>query len=127
MLAQARLETLVFFVSDPARSAAFYGGTLGLAVERVSGHDGEFATAQAGPVSLVFLPRPARAGESPIPVFSVDGGIDDCAERLAAQGVELVTPVEEAPDGGLTFDFLDPDGHVLSLHQPAGAPRRAAR
>ena len=65
-----------------------------------------------------------RAGESPVVVFSLEGGIDDCAEALAAKGVEIVVPVSEAPDGGLTLDFLDPDGCVLSLYQRPQAPRR---
>ena len=80
--------------------------------------------AQAGPVALVFIERPVRAGESPVVVFSLEGGIDDCAEALAAKGVEIVVPVSEAPDGGLTLDFLDPDGCVLSLYQRPQAPRR---
>ena len=80
--------------------------------------------AQAGPVTLVFIERPARAGESPVVVFAIDGGIDDCAQTLAAAGVEIVVPVSHAPDGGLTLDFLDPDGTVLSLYQPPQAPRR---
>lgn len=125
MLSGCKLDTVVFFVSSLARSVAFYRDTLGLAVEPVrDGHEGPFATAQAGPVSLVFIERPARTGETPVVVFSLDGGIDDCAEQLAAQGVEIVVPVSEAPDGGLTLDFLDPDCNVLSLYQPASAPRR---
>ncbi|KLI99590.1 VOC family protein [Luteimonas sp. FCS-9] len=124
MLARARLETLVLFVADLSRSVAFYRDVLGLQVDVEDGHDGPLATARAGAVTLVFLERAVRTGETPIPVFSLDGGIDDCAEALVAHGVDLVTPVSEAPDGGLTLDFLDPDGTVLSLHQPARAPRR---
>jgi predicted enzyme related to lactoylglutathione lyase len=124
MLAKARLETLVFFVARLDRSVPFYRDTLGLEVEVIDGHDGPMAMAQAGAVMLVFIPREAKTGESPIPVFSLDGGIDACAEALAAKGVEIVVPVSEAPDGGLTLDFLDPDGHVLSLHQAADLPRR---
>ncbi|MEZ0469393.1 VOC family protein [Luteimonas salinilitoris] len=123
MLGQAKLETVVFFVSRLERSIAFYRDTLGLEVAPMDGHDGPFAVAQAGPVSLVFIQREARAGETPIAVFSLAGGIDDCAQALAAKGVEIVVPVSEAPDGGLALDFLDPDGNVLSLYQPAGAPR----
>lgn len=123
MLGQAKLETVVFFVSSLERSIAFYRDTLGLEVAPMDSHDGPIAIAQAGPVSLVFIQRKARAGETPIPVFSLEGGIDDCAQALAAKGVEIVVPVSEAPDGGLSLDFLDPDGNVLSLYQPAGAPR----
>ncbi|HET6396513.1 MAG TPA: VOC family protein [Pseudoxanthomonas sp.] len=124
MLSGCKLDTVVFFVSSLARSVAFYRDTLGLSVEPMQGHDGPFAVAQAGAVSLVFIERPARAGETPVVVFSLEGGIDDCAEALAARGVEIVVPVSEAPDGGLSLDFLDPDGNVLSLYQPAQAPRR---
>lgn len=124
MLATARLETLVLFVADLPKSVAFYRDVLGLAVSVEDSHDGPLATAQAGAVMLVFLERAARAGETPIPVFSLDGGIDDCADALVAHGVDIVTPVSEAPDGGLTLDFLDPDGTVLSLHQSGDAPRR---
>ncbi|MDH5822186.1 VOC family protein [Luteimonas sp. RD2P54] len=123
MLAQAKLETVVFFVSRLDRAVDFYRDTLGLAVSAVEGHDGTFATAQAGAVWLVFIQREARPGESPVVVFSIDGGIDDCAQALVAKGVEIVVPVSEAPDGGLSLDFLDPDGNVLSLYQSAAAPR----
>ncbi|MBB3345088.1 VOC family protein [Luteimonas sp. RC10] len=124
MLANARLETLVFFVADLPRSAVFYRDVLGLTLTVEDSHEGSMAIAQAGSVTLVLLERAVRMGDTPIPVFSLDGGIDDCADALVAKGVEIVTPVSEAPDGGLTLDFLDPDGTVLSLHQPMGAARR---
>lgn len=122
MLAAARLENIVLFVASLERSVRFYRETLGLPVELIDSHEGSLAIAQANPVSLVLIPRPARAGESPVLVFEIDGGIAGYAEKLAGFGVEIVVPVSEAPDGGLTFDFLDPDGNVLSLHQQAGLP-----
>ena len=124
MLSNTRIGAIVFFVSVLERSLAFYRDTLGLAVEAIEGHDGPFGLAQVGGIELVFIPRPATAGDSPVVVFSLTGGIDDIAEDLARRGVEIVVPVSEAPDGGLTLDFVDPDRNLLSLHQPAGAPRR---
>ncbi|WP_454829483.1 VOC family protein [Pseudoxanthomonas wuyuanensis] len=124
MLAQCKLDTVVFFVAQLDRSIGFYRDTLGLPVERMDGHDGPFALAQAGPVSMVFIERSAKAGDTPIVVFSMEGGIDDCADSLVAQGVEIVVPVSEAPDGGLSLDFVDPDRNLLSLYQPPGAARR---
>ena len=124
MISNCKVGAIVFFVSDLARSVDFYRDTLGLPVQVVDGHDGPFAVGDVGDLSLVFIPRSARAGESPVVVFSLDGGIDDHAEALAAKGVEIVVPVSESPDGGLSLDFLDPDGNVLSLHQPEGASRR---
>lgn len=41
---------------------------------------------------------------------------------LAAAGVEIVTPVTEAP-GGWSADFKDPDGHLLSFYQDGKLPR----
>ena len=124
MLGNAKLETLVFLVSHLERTVAFYRDALGLAPEFIEGEDGPIAMAQAGAISLVFIPHPGKIGDSPIPVFSINSGIDDCLETLAARGVEITTPVSHAPDGGLTFDFLDPDRNVLSVYQPGDAPRR---
>jgi catechol 2,3-dioxygenase-like lactoylglutathione lyase family enzyme len=124
MLKDCKVGAIVFFVSVLERALDFYRDTLGLPVEAIEGHDGPFGLAQVGDLSLVFIPRPATAGDSPVVVFNLDGGIDDYAEALATKGVEIVVPVSEAPDGGLTLDFLDPDRNTLSLYQPAGAPRR---
>lgn len=124
MLGQCRIGAIVFFVGELARSLSFYRDTLGLPVNAVDGHDGPFGIAELGDMTLVFIPRPAKAGDTPIVVFTLGGGIDDYAEALAAKGVEIVVPVSEAPDGGLSMDFVDPDRNVLSLYQPAGAARR---
>jgi len=125
MLQQCKVGAIVFFVRELARSVAFYRDTLGVPVNAVKGHDGPFGLAElADGMALVFIPRPSTPGDSPVVVFSLDGGIDDHAEALAAKGVEIVVPVGESPDGGLSFDFVDPDRNLLSLYQPAGAPRR---
>lgn len=124
MLVNAKVGAIVFFVGVLDRSVAFYRDTLGLPVNAIDGHDGPFALAELGEVTLVFIQRPAKAGDSPVVVFGLDGGIDDYAEALAAKGVEIVVPVSEAPDGGLSIDFVDPDRNMLSLYQPPGAARR---
>lgn len=124
MLSNCKIGAIVFFVADLSRSVAFYRDTLGLPVQSMDGHDGPLATADVGELTLVFIPRPATVGDSPVVVFNLDGGIDDYADALAALGVEIVVPVSEAPDGGLTLDFLDPDRNALSLYQSAGAARR---
>jgi predicted enzyme related to lactoylglutathione lyase len=124
MLEQAKVGAIVFFVSDLQRTSRFYRDTLGLSLTAIDGHDGPFATTQLGDLTLVFIVRDARTGDSPIVVFGVDRGIDDYAEALAARGVEIVVPVSECPDGGLSIDFVDPDRNMLSLYQPPGAARR---
>lgn len=124
MLNNAKVGAIVFFVGVLARSVEFYRDTLGLPLNEIEGHDGPFALAEIGELTLVFIQRPAKAGDSPVVVFRLDGGIDDYAESLAAKGVEIVVPVSEAPDGGLSLDFVDPDRNMLSLYQPPGAARR---
>lgn len=124
MLNNAKVGAIVFFVGVLTRSVEFYRDTLGLPINEIEGHDGPFALAEIGELTLVFIQRPAKAGDSPVVVFRLDGGIDDYAEALAAKGVEIVVPVSEAPDGGLSLDFVDPDRNMLSLYQPPGAARR---
>ena len=124
MLKDCRIGAIVFFVSDLARSMVFYRDTLGLPIATRDGPDGAWAVGDIGELELVLIPRPAKAGDTPVVVFRLDGGIDDYAEALAAKGVEIVVPVSEAPDGGLTLDFVDPDRNMLSLYQPPQASRR---
>ena len=49
------------------------------------------------------------------------GGVDALVAGLAAAGVELVTPVTEAP-GGRSTELNDPDGHIW-LYQDRALPR----
>ena len=127
MLKQCKVGAIVFFVRELARSVAFYRDTLGFGMEVTEGHDGPFAMANVGDVTLVLIQREVAIGESPVVVFGLDGGIDTYAEALAARGVEIVVPGSATPDGGLSVDFVDPDRNALSLYQPPGAPRRLAR
>src|SRR5687768_9855099 len=124
MLAHAKVGAIVFFVHDLARTQAFYRDALGLVVDSQASHDGPYAIAQVGDLTLVFIVPPAKAGDSPIVVFDIGRGIDEYAETLAAKGVEIVVPVSECPDGGLSVDFVDPDRNQLSLYQSPGMPRR---
>lgn len=65
-----------------------------------------------------------RGGSSPQIVFGLDdGGIDDAVEALASNGVQVLTPVSEAP-GGWSVEFGDPDGHPLAFYQDGALPRR---
>lgn len=124
MLTDAKVGAIVFFVSNLARSLAFYRDTLGLPIEQHGGDDEPWAMGELQGLALVLIQHAAKVGESPVVVFALDGGIDDYADALAAHGVEIVVPVSEAPDGGWSLDFVDPDRNVLSLHQDAEAPRR---
>ena len=130
MLSKPRIGAIVYYVTDVDKTEAFYRDTLGLEVMRMPGEPGEAGGADwlmatlEGDMTLVFFQMEGKRGDSPVIVFALDdGGIDAAVAALSQKGVTIVTPVSHAPDGGLTADFLDPDGHMLSFHQNADLPR----
>lgn len=117
---QIKNVAVVFTVRNLERTRRFYRDAFGIELEALDG----LLSTTIGTVELVFFEGEASRGTSPQFVFGLEeGGIDTLAERLASIGVEVVTPVSEAP-GGWSVDFRDPDGHVLSLFQSAELPRR---
>lgn len=118
--------TIIFNVADIERTRAFYGEYLGIQFERYDEEDGSayLMTKIGHEVDLMVFKGDPKPGNTPNVVFGLsDGGIDTLIERLAAVGVEIVTPVSEAP-GGWFADFRDPDGQVVSFYQAAEAPRK---
>jgi glyoxylase I family protein len=112
---------VLFTVKSLLRTQAFYREVLGLELQ---GADGYLSVKLPGGTELGFFEGEATLGSSPQIVFGLDdGGIDTVAERLVQQGVQLVTPVTEAP-GGWAFEFGDPDAHKLAYYQDGGLPRR---
>lgn len=126
MFGKIRIGTICYYVSDIARTEAFYRDVLGLEVVNMgddgSGKDWLTAKTQGG-LELIFFQTECRPGNSPIIVFDLsEGGIDTAVAALAERGATIVTPVSHAP-GGWSADFSDPDGHVLSMYQSESAPR----
>jgi predicted enzyme related to lactoylglutathione lyase len=114
---------IVFFVTDLARSHRFYSQTLGLSFDVEDFENGYLQARLPGDVEFVFLRGEVARGATPQVVFGLGkGGIDTVVASLAAAGVEIVTPVTEAP-GGWSAEFKDVDGHLLSLYQDGGLPR----
>jgi glyoxylase I family protein len=113
---------VIFTVKDLDRTQKFYADVLGLTLDR---QEGFMSTKLADGTELVFFAGEATRGSSPQIVFGLDdGGIDSVAEHLVKQGVQLLTPVSEAP-GGWSFEFHDPDAHPLAFYQEEAKPRRA--
>jgi glyoxylase I family protein len=110
---------LVFMVADLERTQKFYREALGLTLEQQDG----FLLGKLPGSELVFFQGDATRGTSPQVVFGLEsGGIDSLAEGLAKQGVQLLTPVSEAP-GGWSLEFADPDDHKLAFFQEGTLPR----
>ncbi len=116
--------SIVFYVSDIARTEAFYNETFNLGLERMEGAEPFWLQGQLeSGLDLIFFEMEAQRGNTPALVFDVtEGGIDDIVADLAAKGVTIVTPVSEAP-GGWSADFRDPDGFGLGLWQSGDLPR----
>jgi predicted enzyme related to lactoylglutathione lyase len=112
---------VVFMVQNLERTLRFYSDTLGLELQQLEGY---LLCKLASGTELVFFEGEAVRGTSPQIVFGLDeGGIDTAAEALAERGVQLLTPVSEAP-GGWSVEFKDPDGHPLAYFQFEALPRR---
>lgn len=117
---------VVFNVSDIGRTERFYRDTLGIEVERQPGGDEpDWLMAKlSSDIELLFFEGAGEIGRSPVVVFELEEGyIESVLEKLAKEGVEIVTPVSEAP-GGWSADFSDPDGHPLAFYQSGDLPLR---
>jgi glyoxylase I family protein len=116
--------SLAYYVSDIARTEAFYRDVLGITLDRMEGAEPFWLNGQIGALNVVFFEMPdAKVGSTPALIFDLaEGGIDDIVAELTAKGVTIVTPVSEAP-GGWSADFTDPDGFGLGLYQSGDKPR----
>lgn len=126
MFGKSKLGAICYYVSDIARTEAFYRDVLGLDIQRMEddgdGHAWLMAQTVNG-IELIFFRMESRPGNSPIAVFDLpEGGIDDVVAALAAKGATIVTPVSHAP-GGWSAEIADPDGHTVSMYQTEAAPR----
>lgn len=123
MLTKKNLGAIVFFARDLDKSEAFYRDVLELNTRRMEGDDGVMLMVDLDNLVLIFFKGWEKPGRTPIPVFDITGDdINALVDALTERGVEIIAPVQHAPDGGLTADFLDPDGHVLSFyHSPETA------
>lgn len=121
--AQLKNVAVIFIVTDLARTHRFYRDTLGLEFEVVDLENGYLQARLPGDVELVFFPGDVPRGATPQLVFGLaKGGIDGVVASLAAAGVEIVSPVSEAP-GGWSAELRDPEGNVLGIFQEESLPR----
>jgi len=124
MIPKPHRASIVFYVSDIARTERFYADTLGIPLARQEGAEPFWLTGELDQgLQLVFFELEGVRGNTPALIFDIaEGGIVDIVAALIEKGVTIVTPVSEAP-GGWSADFLDPDGFGLGLYQSGDKPR----
>ena len=124
MIPKPHRASIVYYVSDIARTEKFYTETLGIPLERQEGAPPFWLQGQLDQgLTVIFFEMEGVRGTTPALIFEInEGGIDDIVAALVEQGVTIVTPVSEAP-GGWSADFVDPDGFGLGLYQSASKPR----
>ncbi len=124
---QPKIDGIAFilYVRDVLQTERFYTEHLGIQFTRQTEEDESiWLLAKIGTeTEMLVFPGDPKPGNTPGIVFGLgEGGIETVVSALAAAGVEIVTPVSEAP-GGWSADFRDPDGHVMSFYQAASLPR----
>lgn len=124
---QPKFDSIAFIlnVRDVLQTERFYTEHLGIEFSRNTEEDGSlWLLAKIGSeTEMLVFPGDPQPGNTPGIVFGLaEGGIETLVTSLGAAGVEIVTPVSEAP-GGWSADFRDPDGHVISFYQADGLPR----
>ncbi len=122
---EPRVSLITLGVEDLARARAFYE-RLGFKASSVGG--GEVVFFQAGALALCLFPRKSLACDANVPVdgagfraialahnVRTKDGVDASIAEAEAAGATVVKPAEDAPWGGRSGYFADPDGHLWEV------------
>ena len=116
------IDYTVIFVRDMGAMRRFYQDILGFPLQReLSPNWIEYRVGD----NTLALARPTRtAADAPTPsgtaslqlAFKVSvSEVDQCADELARQGVDLLSPPTDQAFGHRTLFFRDPDGNLLEI------------
>jgi catechol 2,3-dioxygenase-like lactoylglutathione lyase family enzyme len=120
----------ILYVSDQARSAAFYAAALGFAPRLDVPGMTEFDLPGGGVLGLMpeagirrllgeALPDPARAAGVPrAELYLVVDDPEGAHARALAAGARELSPLRPRGWGHAAAYALDPDGHVLAFARP---------
>ncbi len=122
---EARVSLITLGVADLARSRAFYE-KLGFKASSIG--DGDVVFFQLGPMALCLFPRESLACDAEVSaegsgfrgialahnVRTREAVAAVIAEAVAARGA-VAKPSHEAPWGGQSGYFADPDGHLWEV------------
>lgn len=102
------------YVADLDRSAAFYGGVLGLELARDQGACLIYHVAGQGYLGVCSHRPPEPGG---VIVTLVADDVDGWAERLAAAGHDVDGPATNERFGLYHLFVRDPDGHLVEIQR----------
>lgn len=115
-----RIDYVILYVSDLERAAAFYRDVVGLPFKFSEHGYAEFATANLK--FALFETSRARAligkepeGDSGSEILILVDDVDAEAERLRAEGAEILSGPEDRPWGHRTLHVAGPDGHIVEF------------
>ncbi len=121
---------MILYVEDLERSVEFYRDVIGLPYKFTDAGYAEFGT--DGTRFALYERRRAEwlTGQAVTPgpaaeIVLVVEDVDACADRLAAQGVTVLSGPTDRPWGHRTVHVADPDGFVVEFAQEI--PRRRGR
>ena len=125
-----RIGYVILYVEDLDASVAFYRDVIGLPYKFTDAGYAEFGT--DGTRFALYERRRAEwlTGRAVTPgpaaeIVLVVEDVDACADRLAAQGVTVLSGPADRPWGHRTVHIADPDGFVVEFAQEI--PRRRGR
>lgn len=116
MIPPMKITMIALGITDPIRSAKFYGETLGLTM---LGKPGEVMLFRAGDVTLVLnqglskTPNRHLTGAVEV-IFPVDSVVSARA-AFGEKGCQFVAEPHEVMPGMWAATFTDPDDHWLTL------------
>lgn len=108
---------LLIRVSDLEKSTKFYRDTLGLKI--TGGIPGEFAFLEWGGITLALRETDEPIAECLCEIFFHVSDVQATYESLSKKRIAFTKPPKTVTSDGmrelLATDFLDPDGHLLSI------------
>lgn len=116
------IDYTVIFARDMAAMRRFYEGILGFALLRELSPD--WVEYRVGGNTLALAKPKRMAADAPTPngsaslqlAFKVSAAeVDQCADELVRQGVNLLEPPTDQSFGHRTLFFRDPDGNLLEM------------
>jgi catechol 2,3-dioxygenase-like lactoylglutathione lyase family enzyme len=116
------IDYTVIFMRDMQAMRRFYGEILGFPVRRELSRT--WIEYQVGDTILALAKPRLTAGDPPTPngsaslqlAFKVSPSeVDQCADELLRQGIQLVSPPTNQDFGHRTLFFRDPDGNLLEV------------